>query len=389
MLGKRLLVVGIDPGMTTAYALLDISGNFVLSRSAKELDLKQLLTEIHSQGKVIAVGTDKAKVPGLVQEFVAKTGAKVLSPREDMRVLEKKTVTSSFNVHDAHEMDALAAALYAYNELKPLILKVEKFCDAEHKGYLKERIIEIVMRKGMSIKDAAIELERKPVKVEKEEVKQDNVLSKKTILEREQRMKDLEQQLSILRQQASQLRNQMQRMRQPKLIVKKDMSEEMMKREEHLKQVRQLARKKEEDKAIWMRKAQQLEQFLAKTQSHYILKKLDNLGSEEFRRKQFLGIQKDDILLVTDPNSMSMSTVDEVRKHVSVIIHKVPISERVRAMLPFIFIDANKLQVKETENFAIVQKKELDALKSAKRQLSSIIEEYKKERATLSHHNQP
>ena len=183
---RRLLVCGIDPGMTTAYALLDTSGNFILSRSAKELDLKQLLSEIHSEGKVIALGTDKAKIPHLVCEFGAKTGARIFSPREDLRVLEKKEATTTYSVNDAHEMDALAAALFAFHELKPLLMKIEKFCELEHKHYLKEKIIEMVIRKVMSIRDAANELERpKPMKVEEETAVQDNTLSQKTIEKRD------------------------------------------------------------------------------------------------------------------------------------------------------------------------------------------------------------
>lgn len=380
-MNKPLLIAGIDPGMTTAYALLGISGDFVLSRSAKELDIKQLLLEIHSQGKVIAVGTDKAKVPGLVGEFAAKTGSKVYFPREDLRVLEKKDATAAFPVHDAHEMDAIAAALLAYNELKPLLLKVERFCEAEHKHYLKERIVELVVKKGMSIRGAAEELEKpKPMRTEQEVTVQDNMLSQKTAEKRDATIRDLEHQLGIIKQHAQTLQNRIKRMHQPTLIVKKDNSPEMRKKQEQLSQLRTLVNKKEQEKVKLMSKTQQLAQFLAKTQTHYVLKRLDNLGSEEWRKKQFLGIQKDDVLLVNDVNSMSMHVVDELRKTVSVIVHKMPISERVRTMLPFIFIDANKLQIKENENFAIVPKKELDDLKSAKRQLRSIIEDYQKER---------
>jgi uncharacterized protein len=380
-MGKNLLIVGIDPGMTTAYALLDSSGTFILSRSAKELDLRQLLSEIHGQGKVIAVGTDKAKVPGLVGEFASKTGSKVFNPKEDLRVLEKKEATAQYAVQDAHEMDALASALFAYHELKPLLLKVDKFCEIENKSYLKEKIIETVIKKGMSIREAAFMLERPiPIKREQEKMVQEATVSQKTNEKKDALIKDLESQLEIVKRHAQELQHKITKIRQPTLIVKRDNTPDMRKKTERIAQLQALVHKKEQEKAKWVHKAQQLEQFLGKTQHSYVLKKLENLGSEEFRRKQFLGIQKDDILLVNDPNSMSMATVDEVRKTVSVIVHKMPISERVRTMLPFIFIDGTKLQIKENENFAIVQKKELDDLKSARRQLRSIVEDYQKER---------
>jgi uncharacterized protein len=379
-MNKRLLIVGIDPGMTTAYALLDSSGRFILSRSAKGMDLKQLLSEIHSQGKVIAVGTDKAKIPGLVSEFSAKTGARVLHPSEDMRVLEKKGMVSSYHVNDCHEMDALASALFAHNELKQLLQKIQKFCEMENKTSMQDGITELVIKNGMSIRDAAQELMPRPIITKEEKTIHSNILSEKTMEKRDATIRDLEQQLSIIRQHARELSNRIKRMQQPTLIVKKDNTIDMKKKTERIEQLQALVHKKEQEKIKLMSKSQQLEQFLAKTQTHYVLKKLDNLGSEEWRKKQFLGIQKDDVLLVNDPNSMSMATIDELRKVVSIIIHKMPISERVRTMLPFIFIDGNKLSIKENDNFAIVPKKQLDDLKSARRQLRSIVEDYQKER---------
>ena len=63
MNGKKLLIVGIDPGMTTAYAVLDIEGNFIHSHSSKQFDLNMIISETIRMGKAILVGTDKAKIP--------------------------------------------------------------------------------------------------------------------------------------------------------------------------------------------------------------------------------------------------------------------------------------------------------------------------------------
>ena len=43
---KKLLIAGIDPGTTTAYALLDLKGNIVRVESSKEFNLNTLIKKI-------------------------------------------------------------------------------------------------------------------------------------------------------------------------------------------------------------------------------------------------------------------------------------------------------------------------------------------------------
>ena len=91
---NNLIIVGIDPGTTIGYAILDMSEtrsvsehaqehlvldmnkNLITTGSSKQLDLNSLLSTITLYGKVIAIGTDKKKTPSLIEKFAAKTGAK-------------------------------------------------------------------------------------------------------------------------------------------------------------------------------------------------------------------------------------------------------------------------------------------------------------------------
>src|SRR3989338_1965903 len=69
---RKLLIVGIDPGITTAYAVLDIEGKLIKTSSSKEFGLNQIISETTELGKVVLVGTDKSKIPNLVHLFAAK-----------------------------------------------------------------------------------------------------------------------------------------------------------------------------------------------------------------------------------------------------------------------------------------------------------------------------
>ena len=98
---RKLLIVGIDPGTTTGYAVLDIDGKLLHLNSSKQLDLNQLISQTINLGKAVLVGTDKAKVPNLVGTFATKLGAKIVNPDEDLKVEEKRRMAENFNFSDA------------------------------------------------------------------------------------------------------------------------------------------------------------------------------------------------------------------------------------------------------------------------------------------------
>src|SRR3989338_3196172 len=157
----KLLVAGIDPGTTTGYALLDLDGNVVALNSSKNLGLNGLLEEVLKEGKAISVGTDKAKAPSLVSLFSAKTGARVFYPKEDLKVEEKRELTKNFDAKIGHENDALAASLFAFNRIKGIIGRVESYARENGKQAIKNRIIDLVITKELSIREAADIIEDK------------------------------------------------------------------------------------------------------------------------------------------------------------------------------------------------------------------------------------
>ena len=133
MNNPKPIIVGIDPGTTTAYAIIDLKGNIIKLNSSKELDLNRLVYETFSFGKPVLVGTDKSKIPHLVELYSAKTGARAINPREDLKVDDKKEATKTRSFEDNHQMDALASALFVLRSVKPLIEKVDKILEENKK----------------------------------------------------------------------------------------------------------------------------------------------------------------------------------------------------------------------------------------------------------------
>lgn len=138
---RALLIAGIDPGTTTGYAALDTEGRTINVGSAKGLGLNQLVSEFSKLGRVIAVGTDKKKCPFLVQKFAAITGARIVTPKEDISTKEK----DSIKAENGHQKDALAAARVAYKELKFLLIKIRVLSNRQQKQALIREVTERVI----------------------------------------------------------------------------------------------------------------------------------------------------------------------------------------------------------------------------------------------------
>lgn len=118
----KYLIIGIDPGTTTAVAALDLRGGVVNVVSGKNWGLEKVVEVISKIGRPIIISTDKSKVPAFVEKVCARFKAKLVVPRKDMSALEKKGTAVGFR---GHERDAIAAALYAYSVHKSMFKKVE------------------------------------------------------------------------------------------------------------------------------------------------------------------------------------------------------------------------------------------------------------------------
>ena len=151
---RDALIVGIDPGTTSAYALLDLYGNLIKLKSSKLLNLSTIIEEITNEGKVIIVGCDVSHVPDFVSKLAAKLNAVVVKPDFDFKVGLKQRMTKEFKVKDDHQRDALAAALNAFSEFKETFEKIDQDLKEIGKEHLSSKIKEICIKNKLNIIDA-------------------------------------------------------------------------------------------------------------------------------------------------------------------------------------------------------------------------------------------
>lgn len=381
---KPLLVIGIDPGTTTAYALLDVNGKVIELYSAKELSVDTVIAKITSVGIPVCVGCDKAKIPAFVERFAVQVSAKLFSPPEDIRIDEKRKLTKSVNFKNNHEMDALASAIFAYNRVESLFRRVDKFLETKKKTELASKVKELVVKKGMSISGALDLLtapDKKDAKIIKKVVEQKK-LAEKEFLELYNELKKSEQDNKLLKQQNKLLSDKLKKAE--KKPVKK---EPKAKPDERLKQKnkkidflnKELAKKsmeiKEKDKELL-----QLNHLLSEIKNKLVIKKLRNLGWSEFKSKQDI-IHTGDVLLVEDPAEFSQKTLAELKDLVEIIIHKKDIPKKFLD-LGFVFVNAQDIgEFQETELFAFVNKGRFEEARKSRDLLKKIIKAYKKERS--------
>uniref|UniRef100_A0A7C4BAL2 DUF460 domain-containing protein n=1 Tax=Thermofilum pendens TaxID=2269 RepID=A0A7C4BAL2_THEPE len=134
----RSLIVGVDPGMTTGVAALNLRGEVVALFSRRLLGRGQLTRILYGLGYPAVVATDVEPPPSYARRLAASLGAVLFVPPRPLSVEEKRRLAeealsgSGYKVRDSHQRDALAAAYKAYLSLREKLEEVER--EAERKG---------------------------------------------------------------------------------------------------------------------------------------------------------------------------------------------------------------------------------------------------------------
>ena len=383
--------MGIDPGTTLGYAALDLNGKVVAIGSSKQIGLDKLIRITTKIGKVVVVGCDKARVPSFVEEFSRKFRVRLVWPKEDLLVSEKKDFVRGFDYKDDHQRDALASALFALKQVRKLLNKVDVFVRRNQKEKYSDRIKELVLTtERLSIK-AAFEMLTKP---EKEHVKkirkvvESKVLSKKDYFELYDKLKKVYKENDLVLKQNKRLKKEVFDLnkRVNKLIVKKEKEEKDKKTKQQLsfkeKNIGFLSNqiKFQEKELRWLRKdIEVLNSFLADSSKSVLIKRLNNFGLKGFeKRDKKLRIVQGDVLLVDDVSIISERVIGLLKQKVDVVVYKKNLTKKLEKKLPFVFINAGKLKLKETKYFAIVGEKEFNIVKNKVGLLKKIVFDYRK-----------
>ena len=114
----RYLIVGIDPGTTTAMAALDLDGNLLHLQSSRQMNMADVIEALFRVGKPLVVASDVQEMPYSVEKIRRAFSAIAYTPKQDVSVETKIELTAPFPYANDHERDALSAALDAYRQYR-------------------------------------------------------------------------------------------------------------------------------------------------------------------------------------------------------------------------------------------------------------------------------
>ena len=146
--------MGVDPGVYTAYAALDLNGELVEAGCEKEMSHEDLVRKISSLGKPSMVSTDVSPAPSFVQKVAARFHVRLFAPERSLLVEEKKKIGKE--LQNPHIRDAYAAAMKAYHHYENTLRRIEHSDTVLDKELIKHLVLQ-----GHSVKNAELLLAKK------------------------------------------------------------------------------------------------------------------------------------------------------------------------------------------------------------------------------------
>ncbi len=167
------LIVGVDPGIVTGVAILDLDGNLLYLGSHRELSRNDLIKIVTDYGKAVVVATDVRPAPDYVKKLCSMLKATLYEPPRTLTVAEKQEAVSKYierygiSVKSSHERDALAAAIKAFNTYLSKFTQVEIAARNVKDGYVDVDKAKILVLQGKTVKEAVKQATKRDVEYEK------------------------------------------------------------------------------------------------------------------------------------------------------------------------------------------------------------------------------
>jgi len=126
------VIVGMDPGTTTAVAVVGLDGGVLDVFSTRTADTAEVIEWIIERGRPIVVAADVTPMPETVEGVRRSFEAAGWVPHSDLPVDGKKHRTREEAYDNDHERDALAAALEAYDAHEDQFERVAEKVPPQH-----------------------------------------------------------------------------------------------------------------------------------------------------------------------------------------------------------------------------------------------------------------
>jgi len=403
---RDYIIVGVDPGTTTAVAILDLSGRLVGASSSRVSSIPDIIEHISEMGRPVVIATDVVPPPAAVEKIKRAFKAILFTPNERLSVEEKVRLAKPLGYANDHERDAIAAAVKAFNTYKNKFAQIDKKAPSHLSDDVKAMAIE-----GKPVEVALDMLTAPPPEKPK---------APEPVKEEDARLEELRARLKRKGEQASNLRSYVGDLRRElKHLELKATSQERTIERLKNKSLNDVRRTKEitiRDGEISRLKKEvaDLKKRNSELQSHmdrlkYIramelrgdrspVKVIDNLSKDAISNcdKKF-GIKAGDVIFVRDEGGGAEAASILIEKSVRALIRGTPMSHLaenkfLEARVPV--LSREEVPLKFVDGYAVVDPGRLEAAieewkayasgvekKQKEEHLLGIIDEYKAKRA--------
>jgi len=420
----KYVIVGVDPGVTTGVAILDIDGNILEVRSGKELTRGEIIRLITKHGIPTVIATDVTQVPQFVEKLAKTLNSQLFQPLRPLTVVEKRTLVQEYLKKldmeelslDSHQRDALAAAIKAYQRLKNKLSRVEAHIKEMGINVPIDQVKTLVIQ-GMSIKDAVNRViceleekkrkeEKKPLEVIEKQVSPEVLDLKEQLQAKEKIIKRLEDQLEKFKSKIHELELENQKLKELIEKITSEQAIEIKKTKEILLKEKEIERLKKENlnlkneiSKLNEKIAQLVRMRIMETRGLAVPLKVVKRFSQEgiMKTEKEYGIKKGDVVFLLDASGGGLSTAKLlIEKGVRAIICGTQMShiafrEFFKAKIPILSV--SDVNIKRVDEFAIINKRELEQAIEAclneyaemeksemEEKIEKLLERYRKER---------
>jgi predicted RNase H-like nuclease (RuvC/YqgF family) len=348
---NEYLIVGVDPGMVTGIALLNVNGEVLLLTSKRGIDRSEIIKTILSYGTPVAVSSDVNPPSRLVEKLASTLNLTLYSPPRSLQVSEKISLVQNFvderkvnPPQDPHQRDALAAAIKAFQSFKNKMEQAE--AHAQSLGLkVPNSDLRALIIKGYSISEA-LNMLNKPISIPETPPATKQSIQKPNV---ENLVKKLNIQRAVINALVKKLRSSNNEVLSLRLKIK-DLEDEIerIKSEEYVKirrdrEVEALRSRVEELSKCLIAQSSNIDKLrrdiedakkgiIALVKGEIVpVKILHTVQQSSIKEAQnTVGIKRFDVLYVQDPSSYSIEAIKELAKiNVLGIISKNPPSHLV------------------------------------------------------------
>ena len=191
------VIVGIDPGTTTAAAVISLDGRVLDVFSSRTVDTAAVIEWLIERGRPLIVAADVTPMPETVERFRRSFEATGWTPPSDIPIDEKLHRCRDHEFENDHERDAMAAALYAYDDHAD---QFERIAAKTPPQFDREEVIAHVVAGGASV-EAAL----RALSDDEEESEENTEHEPRELTSEERRIKELEVQVERLQSHTDEL----------------------------------------------------------------------------------------------------------------------------------------------------------------------------------------